>query len=105
MAGFILDIFAILIVSLPIVFPIITALGFDPIHFGVLSVMTVMMGSITPPFGVVVFAIHGMKRDIPLFTIFRGVMPFFYVMLVCTAVLVAVPQISVVLPNLMMPYK
>ncbi len=103
--GFILDIFAILIISLPIVFPIITSLGFDPIYFGVLAVLTVMLGSITPPFGIVVFAVHGMNRDVPLFTIFRGVMPFVYVMLICLAILVIVPQISLVLPNLMMPYR
>lgn len=105
LVGFILDIFAILVISLPIVFPIITSLGFDPLYFGVLSVLTVMLGSITPPFGVVVFAVHGMNRNVPLFGIFRGVMPFVYVMIVCLGVLVLVPQISLVLPNLMLPYR
>jgi C4-dicarboxylate transporter DctM subunit len=103
--GFILDIFAILIISLPIVFPIITSLSFDPIYFGVLAILSVMLGSVTPPFGIIVFAVHGMNREVPLFTIFRGVMPFVYVMLLCLAILAVVPQISLILPNLMMPYR
>jgi len=104
--GFFMDIFALLMVSLPIVFPIIViSLGFDPLYFGVLSVLTIMMGSISPPFGVVVFAMHGMVREVPLFTIFRGCLPFLAVMGVCLIILVAFPQISVALPDLMIPYR
>lgn len=104
--GFFMDIFALLLVSLPIVFPIIvTQLGFDPVFFGVLAVLTIIMGSISPPVGVVVFAVHGIVRDVPLFTIFRGCMPFLGAMFVCLIILVAFPQISLVLPNLMLPYR
>jgi len=104
-AGFIMDIYAVLIVTLPIFFPIATALGFDPVHFGVLSVVTVMMGAITPPFGIVVFAVGGMNRDVPLFSIFRGAMPFFYTMILALLVLLFVPSISTVLPDLMVPFR
>jgi len=104
--GFFMDIWALLIVSLPIIFPIIVAsLGFDALHFGVLSVLTIMMGSISPPFGVVVFTVYGMVREVPLFTIFRGCMPFLGAMVVCLIILVAFPQISLVLPDLAIPYR
>ncbi len=104
--GFFMDIFALLIVSLPIVFPIVViSLGFDPVFFGVLSVLTIVMGSISPPVGVVVFAVHGIVREVPLFRIFRGCMPFLAAMFICLIILVAFPQISLVLPNLMLPYR
>jgi len=103
--GFFMDIFALLMVSLPIIFPIVISLGFDPLHFGVLSVLTVMMGSISPPFGVVVFAIHGMVRDVPLFTIFRGCLPFLGAMAVGLIILVAFPQVSTLIPDLAVPYR
>ncbi|MBA7715327.1 C4-dicarboxylate TRAP transporter large permease protein DctM [subsurface metagenome] len=104
--GFFMDIFALLLVSLPIVFPIVVgSLGFDPVLFGVLSVITIAMGSISPPVGVVVFAVYGIVQDVPLFKIFRGCMPFLVAMLVCLILLVAFPQISLVLPDLMLPYR
>ena len=104
--GFFMDIFALLLVSLPIVFPIVAGpLGFDPVLFGVLSVLTIMMGSISPPVGVVVFAVYGIVREVPLFTIFRGCMPFLGAMFICLIILVAFPQISLVLPGLMLPYQ
>ena len=103
--GFFMDIFAILMVSLPIVFPIVVLqLGFDPLYFGVLSVVTIMIGSISPPFGVVVFAMHGMTK-VPLLKIFRGCMPFIAVMVLGLAILAAFPQISTVLADLMIPYR
>jgi len=103
--GFFMDIFAVLMVSLPIVFPIVVLqLGFDPLYFGVLSVTTIMIGAISPPFGVIVFAIHGMTK-VPIFTIFRGCIPFLITMVVGLIILVVFPQISTILPNLMMPYR
>jgi tripartite ATP-independent transporter DctM subunit len=103
--GFFMDIFAVLMVSLPIVFPIVVLqLGFDPLYFGVLSVVTIMIGSISPPFGVVVFAIHGMTR-VPLLTIFRGCIPFIVVMVIGLVILTAFPQVSTVLADMMMPYR
>ena len=104
--GFFMDIFALLLVSLPIVFPIVVlSLGFDPVFFGVLAVLTIAMGSISPPVGILVFAVHGIVREVPLFTIFRGCLPFLGAMFICLIILVAFPQISLVLPNLMLPYR
>jgi len=103
--GFFMDIFAILMVSLPIVYPIVVLqLGFDPLLFGVLSVVTIMIGSISPPFGVVVFALHGMTK-VPLLTIFRGCIPFIVVMVIGLIILVIFPQISTFLADMMMPYR
>jgi len=104
--GCITDIWAILIVTLPIFFPMMTALGFDPLHFGVLCVLAIMAGCITPPVGVVVFSLGGMLRgEVPIYTIFRGCMPFVMTMVVCLVILVAFPQISTFLPNLMIPFR
>jgi C4-dicarboxylate transporter, DctM subunit len=105
LAGFVLDIFAILVITLPIFFPIVKALGFDALHFGVMAVLTVMMGSISPPFGIVVFAISGMNRDVPIYTIFRGVMPFFITMLISLILILLFPEISTFLPDYMFPYR
>jgi TRAP-type C4-dicarboxylate transport system permease large subunit len=103
--GFFMDVFALLIVSLPIAFPIVvTSLGFNPIVFGVLSVLTIMIGSVSPPVGVVVFAVHGIVRDVPISTIFRGCVPFIIAMLVCLIILAAFPQISLILPSFSAAY-
>jgi C4-dicarboxylate transporter, DctM subunit len=101
--GCIMDIFALLIITLPIFFPMLSALGFDSLQFGVLSVMAVMIGCITPPVGVVVFALGGMlKKDgIQLYTIFKGCVPFLIVMAFMLILVIAFPQISTALPNLM----
>jgi len=103
--GCIMDIWALLIITLPIFFPLITDLGFDPLQFGVLSVLCIMAGCITPPVGVVVFALSGMVRDVPLFTIFRGAMPYLVAMVVLIFLLVIFPQISTFLPDLMIPFR
>lgn len=104
-AGFFIDMYAVLLVTLPITFPIITHLGFDPVLFGVLCVFTVMIGCITPPVGVVCFTVAAMARDVPLYKIFRGCVPYVVTMVICLPILVAFPQISLVLPNMMLPYR
>jgi C4-dicarboxylate transporter DctM subunit len=105
--GCIMDIFALLIITLPIFFPLISGLGFDALQFGVLCVISVMVGCITPPVGVVVFALGGMlkKEDVHLYSIFRGCVPFIGVMVILMVILVAFPQVSTALPNLMIPYR
>jgi TRAP-type C4-dicarboxylate transport system permease large subunit len=99
--GCFLEGFAMLVLSLPVFFPVITQLGIDPIWFGVLVVLTLEMGLISPPVGINVFIVKSVARDVPLGTIFRGVMPFWIAMLVVLGLLVAFPQISLLLPNTM----
>lgn len=99
--GFFLDIMSILLVLLPIVTPVLKALGFDLVWMGALTVITVCMGQITPPVGIVVFAVAGTVKDVPMWTIFKGAMWFFYAMVICLIILVAFPQISLIIPNSM----
>ena len=103
LVGFIMDIVAILIVAVPILHPLLVGLGFDPVWLAVLTVVTVLIGNVSPPVGIVCFALAGMVKDVPLFTIFRGVLPFIVAMVVCLIILVAFPQISLWLPSMMMP--
>lgn len=99
--GCILDAMAMIILLVPIVFPVIMALGFDPIWFGIIIVMTVELGMITPPIGMNVYIINGVIRDTKLTTIFRGVMPFVGVDLVRLVLLAAIPAITLWLPRTM----
>jgi len=103
--GFVLDIYAVLVITLPILFPIVVAVGFDSLHFGVMCVLTIMLGGITPPFGVQVFALSGMHKDVPTFTIFRGTLPFVITMIIGLVIILFLPTISTLLPNFMIPYR
>ncbi|MFC1845994.1 TRAP transporter large permease [Chloroflexota bacterium] len=102
--GFIMDIFAAILVTLPIFYPLMMALGFDSLWFGVQVVIMICIGSVTPPVGLLVFAVKGMARDVPLFTIFRGTIPFITAMIFCDIILIAFPQISLIIPYLIMPH-
>jgi hypothetical protein len=75
--GCLLNVIPMILLVLPTIFPAITALGFDPIWFGVVTVLTMEMGQITPPIGVNVFAIASVAGDVPMQDIFRGIFPFF----------------------------
>jgi C4-dicarboxylate transporter DctM subunit len=98
--GAFMDSLSIILLTLPFMFPIISALGFDPIWFGVLIVVELEMGVLTPPIGLNAFVIHGITK-VPLKEIFIGLTPFMITMLLGMAVLVAFPQISTFLPSLM----
>ncbi len=99
--GTFLEGFAILVLTLPIVFPLIVELGFNPIWFGVIMVIVLEMGLISPPVGVNVFVVKGIAEDVPMREIFVGILPFWLAMIVALAVLVVVPDIALVLPNTM----
>ncbi|TMV93714.1 TRAP transporter large permease [Thioclava sp. BHET1] len=99
--GCFLEGLAMLVLTLPIFLPVILDLGIDPIWFGVLVVLTLEMGLISPPVGINVFIVKSVAKDVPLIEIFRGVMPFWVAMFATLAILVAVPQISLWLPGMM----
>lgn len=99
--GMFFDGLAMLVVTMPVVYPIITGLGFDPIWFGVICVIVIEMGLITPPVGINVFVVKGVASNVPMSTIFNGVLPFWFAMAVCLALLVAFPQIALFLPETM----
>ncbi|MBW1721476.1 MAG: TRAP transporter large permease [Deltaproteobacteria bacterium] len=93
---------SIMVLAVPIVYPIVVRLGFDPIWFGVIITLTMEMSLITPPVGVNVFVLSGVAKDIPMYTIFRGIVPFWIAMIICIILLTAFPQIVLFLPNRMM---
>ena len=99
--GMFLEGFAILVLTLPIVHPLIVELGYDPIWFGVLMVIVLEMGLISPPVGVNVFVVKGIAEDVPMRDIFIGIMPFWAAMLVCMVLLVMFPEIALFLPDRM----
>lgn len=100
-AGMFIDELAIILLTIPIVFPIVTGLGFDPVWFGVLVVVTVQIGLIAPPVGIICFIMNNMVPDIGLINIYKGAMPFVVADLVWLAMLVAFPSLSLLLPRLM----
>jgi tripartite ATP-independent transporter DctM subunit len=99
--GCFLDALALDILTIPIFYPVVLALGYDLIWFGVMIVVVTMAGVITPPVGVCAYVVAGMARDVPLETVFRGTMPFLWALLLATILLVLFPQIATFLPSLL----
>jgi C4-dicarboxylate transporter, DctM subunit len=99
--GCILDAMAMIILTIPIIFPAMMELGFDPIWLGVIIVMTVELGLITPPVGMNVYVINGVIKEVSLPVIFLGVLPFILMDVVRLAILIAFPVLSTFLPSQM----
>ena len=99
--GCFMDALAMIMLTIPIFYPVATALGFHPIWFGVAIVLVTEMGVITPPVGVNVYVVHGIAKDVPLEVIFKGVAPFVLALLACVAIILIFPQIVLFLPGLM----
>jgi C4-dicarboxylate transporter DctM subunit len=89
------------ILTVPIVFPVVTALGFDPIWFGIVIVMTVELGLIHPPVGMNVFVIKSVIKDVNMSTIFVGVLPFVVTDLIRLIILILFPLLATWLPTRM----
>ena len=98
--GMVMDCMGMILLTVPIIFPVITQLGFDPIWFGVLVVLIAEIAEITPPVGMMIYVIGGVTK-VPMEVIFRGNFPFVAAMLVGIAILVAFPQISLFLTGTM----
>jgi len=99
-AGCFVDALALILLTIPIFYPVVMNLGFDPIWFGVMIVLVTQMGVITPPVGVCVYVVSGIERDVPLETIFRGALPFLAALVIAAMLLILFPQIVLVLPRL-----
>jgi len=100
--GCFIDALALVLLTVPIFYPVVTdVLGYNPIWFGVITVLVVAMGVITPPVGMNVFIIKGVVKDVPLETIFKGVWPFIIAIFACIALLIIFPQIATFLPNML----
>lgn len=99
--GALMDELAIILVTVPIIYPVMLQLGFDPIWFGVIIVMVTTLGMVMPPVGINVFVINSIARDVSLWQIYKGVMPFILVDLIRLALLVLFPAIALYLPSQM----
>jgi C4-dicarboxylate transporter, DctM subunit len=98
--GCFIDTMSMVLLTIPIFFPVATSLGFNPIWFGIIIVLMCEVSMITPPIGVNVFVIAGISRDIPMPTVFKGIIPFLTIELVFIALLVAFPQMALFLPSI-----
>ncbi|TKC18418.1 TRAP transporter large permease [Robertmurraya kyonggiensis] len=98
--GMFMEGIAIMVLTLPIVYPLITQLGFDGLWFGIIMVMVLNIGVLTPPLGLSVYIISGVVRDVPIEKIFKGVIPAIVTMIVFTIILVIFPEIVTFLPNM-----
>ena len=99
--GCFIDALALIMLTIPIFFPIVTNLGYDPVWFGVIIVLVTQMGVITPPVGINVYVVSGIDRSIRLEDIFRGSLPFLLALIVGTAFMIMFPDLVLYLPNLM----
>ena len=99
--GCFIDTASMIVLTLPVIFPIIVALGYDPIWFGIVMVILVEMAMLTPPVGLNVYTIHGLRPHRPIGEVVWGSMPFFAVMVVALAILTAFPIIATWLPSTM----
>ncbi len=99
--GCLMDAMAMIILTVPIIFPVITSLGFDPVWFGIIVVMTVELGLIHPPVGMNVFVIKSVINEVSFTTIFKGVLPFIAADLLRLLILIAFPVIALYLPGRM----
>jgi TRAP-type C4-dicarboxylate transport system permease large subunit len=98
--GCVFETVAAMLITLPFVFPLVIGLGYDPIWWGVINVMVIEIGLITPPIGLNVFVVHGMARDVALKMVFAGIMPFLAADFVRLAVLTLFPGLTLWLPSL-----
>ncbi len=100
--GCVMNVLPAVILTLPLIYPTVKTLGFDPTWFGVVMMIIMEMGQITPPIGMNVFAISGVAKYVPMGDIFKGIMPFWLAMTVFVALLLIFPQIATFLPDLLM---
>ena len=98
--GMFLEIFSAVILTVPILLPAILAMGFDPIWFGVIVVLVINIGLVTPPVGVAAYMLAGMT-GVPSFTVFRGVLPYLVAAIICIIILAIFPQIALLIPRTM----
>ena len=98
--GCLLNVIPMILLVLPTIFPTVVALGFDPIWFGVVTVLMMEAGQITPPIGVNVFAISA-ASGVPMYTVFRGIFPFFICMIILLVLLTLFPPMALYLPGVL----
>ncbi len=99
--GCFIDALALIMLTVPIFFPVISTMGYDPMWFGVVVVLVTQIGVITPPVGINVYVVQSVAMEVPLGVIFKGVLPLLAALVVATILIVLFPQISLFLPGIM----
>ncbi len=100
--GCFLDAVSMMVLTLPVIFPIVVSLGFDPIWFGVIAVLMMEAGLITPPVGLNIYTLAGIARDVPMADIFKGTLPFLLAIFAVVILIAIIPEIATYLPKLML---
>ncbi len=101
LGGAVMDALALLLITIPIFFPVARELGYDPIWFAVIITVVTTLGAVTPPVGATTYVVGGMAEDVPLEAVFRGVLFFLPAYVLCVVILMLFPEIVTFLPNLM----
>ena len=99
--GCLIDTMSMILLTIPIFFPLVKGLGFDPIWFGVIVVLVVEMAMVTPPVGMNVWVVSGIAKDVPMEVIFKGIWPFVLAEIIFIILLIAFPQIALFLPRIL----
>jgi TRAP-type C4-dicarboxylate transport system permease large subunit len=97
--GCFMDALGMILLTIPIFYPVALALGYDPIWFGVVIVLVTELGVITPPVGINVYVVSGIARDVPLEVIFKGALPFVLTLVAYVIIMIIFPQIALLLPR------
>jgi TRAP-type C4-dicarboxylate transport system permease large subunit len=97
--GCVMDAIGMIVLTLPIIYPIVVSLGFDVIWFSVLGVIMIEAGLITPPVGMNAYIIKGIAGEVPIGRIFIGILPYLIALFICVGLLLAFPQIALFLPE------
>ncbi|HOK09863.1 MAG TPA: TRAP transporter large permease [Candidatus Hydrogenedens sp.] len=97
--GCFIDALALILLTIPIFYPVIQQLGYDPIWFGVMIVLLTQIGVISPPVGINVYVVSGMERDLPLSTVFRGSIPFLWILVIVSILFLFIPNLILFFPN------
>ncbi|MFN3535069.1 MAG: TRAP transporter large permease subunit, partial [Desulfatiglandales bacterium] len=100
--GCFLDAVSMMVLTLPVIFPIVVSLGFDPIWFGVIAVLMMEAGLITPPVGLNIYTLAGIAREVPMADIFKGTLPFLFAIFGVVILIAIIPEIATYLPKLML---
>jgi tripartite ATP-independent transporter DctM subunit len=101
MGGCFMDAMGMILLTIPIFYPVVQELGYHPVWFGVVVVLVTEMGVITPPVGINVYVVNGVAKDVPLESIFKGIVPLLGALILCNILLIAFPDIALFLPELM----
>jgi tripartite ATP-independent transporter DctM subunit len=99
--GCFLDAISMMVLTMPVIYPVVLALGFDPIWFGVIAVLMMEAGLITPPMGLNIFTVAGVVKDVSVEEIFRGALPFLLSIFTIVILITIFPKLALVLPNMM----